>query len=308
MSTDAALVKLGESTAEAAAGLREMFAPGKVELGAVAVVPGDANPLEGLSVPAVATSVSYIDGVTGGNVLVLPLEGARLLAAAMMGMEQPEEPDAPALSELELSAVAEAANQMMASAAGATSAVLGTEVEISPPETRTFASLAEAADAYPRTPHAVRISFSICGERCRLVQLVPNAFVVRMTRALDERDAELPDAPSVAAGPVGGAGAGPAGGAAAAGPSLAGIPVRVWAELGRTEMPSADLVGLPAGAVVELDRQADEPIDLYVNGTLFATGRLMVVDGAEWAVRIETVRPHPSPERETEVARWPASW
>jgi flagellar motor switch protein FliN/FliY len=41
--------------------------------------------------------------------------------------------------------------------------------------------------------------------------------------------------------------------------------------------------------VVELDRQADEPIDLYVNGRRFATGRLVVVDGDDWAVRIETV-------------------
>jgi flagellar motor switch protein FliN len=301
MSTEDALIKLGESTAEAAAGLLEMFAPGRVELGGVAVVPGDANPLEGLSVPAVATSVSYVDGVTGGNVLVLPLEGARLLAAAMMGMEQPEEPDAPALSELELSAVAEAANQMMAGAAGSTSSVLGTEVEISPPETRTFATLSEAAGAYPHTPHAVRISFTVCGEPCRLVQLVPNAFVVRMTRALDELDAEVHD-------PVAGAGARPGGPVAANRPSLAGIPVRVWAELGRTQMPTAELVGLPSGAVVELDRQADEPIDLYVNGTLFATGRLMVVDGTDWAVRIETVRQHPNPEGETEVARWPESW
>ena len=54
-------------------------------------------------------------------------------------------------------------------------------------------------------------------------------------------------------------------------------------------MPSAQLVGLPAGAVVELNRQADEPIDLYVNGRIFARGRLMVVDGADWAVRIETI-------------------
>ena len=54
-------------------------------------------------------------------------------------------------------------------------------------------------------------------------------------------------------------------------------------------MASAEIVGLPAGAVVELDRQADEPIDLYVNGRRFATGRLMVVDGADWAVRIERI-------------------
>ncbi len=71
--------------------------------------------------------------------------------------------------------------------------MLGTEVEIGPPETRTFASLSEAAGAYPQTPHAVRVSFTVCGEPCRLVQLVPNAFVVRMTRALDELDAEVHD-------------------------------------------------------------------------------------------------------------------
>ena len=93
-------------------------------------------------------------------------------------------------------------------------------------------------------------------------------------------------------------------------PSLAGIPVRVWAELGRAQMPSAQVVGLPSGAVVELNRSAEEPIDLYVNGRRFATGRLMVVDGTDWAVRIETVlsSSNTSTESQLEVARWPESW
>jgi flagellar motor switch protein FliN/FliY len=296
-------MKLGESTAEAAAGLLEMFAPGNVQVSGVSLVAGDANPLDGLPAPAVATAVSYTEGVTGGNVFILTFDGARKLAAAMMGMEEPEDPDAPELSELELSAVAEAANQMMASCAGATSSVLGTEVEIGPPETKSFATVDEAAGVYPRVPHAIRVAFSVCGEPCRLVQLVPNAFVVRMTKALDEMHSEVPEpaAPGERAEP---------GEDAASGPSLAGIPVRVWAELGRAHLPSAELVGLPAGAVVELDRQADESIDLYVNGTRFATGRLMVVDGTDWAVRIETVlsTTNPTQESQMEVARWPESW
>jgi flagellar motor switch protein FliN/FliY len=300
MSADPALLKLGQSTAEAAAGLLEMFAPGKIQVSGVSVVAGDANPLDGLPGACVATSVSYTEGVTGGNVFILTLEGARQLAAAMMGMDAPEDPDAPELSELELSAVAEAANQMMASAASATSTVLETEVEIGPPETKSFATTDEAAGVYPSVPHAIRVAFSVCGEPCRLVQFVPNAFVVRMTRALDEMATVVPDAALTA--PV-------VDGAAAPlhGPSLAGIPVRVWAELGRTQMPSGDFVGLPAGAVVELDRQADDAIDLYVNGTRFATGRLMVVDGTDWAVRIETVL-DPNHESQMEVARWPESW
>jgi flagellar motor switch protein FliN len=308
MTAEDALIRLGQSTSEAISGVLEMFAPGKINAGDVSVVPSDRNPMAAMSVPAVATSVSYIDGVTGANVFVMTLDGARNLAAAMMGLEEPEDPDAPELSELELSAVSEAMNQMMASAAIAISSVLGTEVEIGTPETRTFAEAAEPLDAYPQTPHAVRASLSVCGEPCRLVQLVPNAFVVRMTRALDELGAEVAPPAEPAA-----AGAAPAASDTNAGPgipSLAGIPVRVWAELGRAQMPSAQVVGMPSGAVVELNRSADEPIDLYVNGRRFATGRLMVVDGTDWAVRIETVLApsNTSTQSQLEVARWPESW
>jgi flagellar motor switch protein FliN/FliY len=303
--SDDALIRLGKSTSEAISGVLEMFAAGKVGAGEVSVVPAETNPLDSLALPAVATNVSYIDGVTGGNVFVMTLDGARKLAAAMMGMEQPEDPDAPELSELELSAVSEAMNQMMASAAIAISSVLGTAVEIGTPETKTFTQQSEALDAYPKTPHAVRANFTVCGEPCRLIQLVPNAFVVRMTRALDELGSEVAPAGETAAAP----GAPPAA-SAVAGPSLSGIPVRVWAELGRTRMPSAQVVGMPSGSVVELNQAADEPIDLYVNGTLFATGRLMVVDGTDWAVRIETVlsSSNTSSESQLEVARWPESW
>ena len=274
-----ALQRLGVSTTEAVLGVLDMFAPGQVGAGDVAVVPPDHDPLEGISAPAVATSVSYVDGVTGGNVFVMTVEGARKLAAAMMGMDPADVQPGGELDEMELSAVSEAMNQMMASAAGATSAVLSTEVEISVPETKSFPTADAALGAYERAPHAIRVPFSVCGEPCRLVQLVPNAFIVRMMGALDDVAAEHvePGGPSEAS----------TGGRFQ--PSLAGIPVRVWAELGRTQMPSAQVVGLPPGAVVELDRAADEPIDLYVNGRRFATGRLVVVDGSDWAVHIDQI-------------------
>jgi flagellar motor switch protein FliN/FliY len=302
MSASDALGRLGQSTAEACLGVLEMFAAGKVSLGEVTTLDDSKTAFDGVPVPAVAMAVSYVDGVTGGNVFLITLDGARLLAASMMGMDQPEDPDATELSELELSAVSEAMNQMMASAAAATSVVLGTEVEIGTPETKTFTAADAIADAYPKTPHAVRTAMSICGEPARLVQLVPNAFVVRMSSALDDLGAEIPGAPSVAGAP--------AGVTTAVAPSLAGIPVRVWAELGRARMPSAQIVGLPTGAVVELDKQADDPIDLFVNGTHFATGRLVVVDGTDWAVRIEHVLDtnELSTESAAEVARWPESW
>ena len=217
----------GAVTSEAVCGVLEMFAPGQITPGDVAVAGADRHPLQGIPTPAVVTMVSYVDGVTGGNLFVMTVAGARKLAAAMMGTEPDADGGAAELDELELSAVAEAMNQMMASAAGAVSAVLGTEVEIGVPETQTFASAEQAVAAYARTPHATRAAVSVCGEPCRLVQLVPNAFVVRMTRALDELGTEIA-ASGLRRPPP----------ARRAPPSLAGIPVRVAAELGRARMAS----------------------------------------------------------------------
>ena len=278
MNVDEALIRLGESTSEAVAGIMQMFAGDAAQPGPVAIVRSGGDPLQTLPTPAVAASVSYVDGVTGGNVFVMPLRGARALAAAMMGEEPPED-EATELSELELSAVGEAMNQMMAAAANATSAVLGTEVEIAPPDTRVLTSLETALDGHDDAAHVTSGVFTVFGQPCRLVQLVPNAFVMRMTKALDELGAEyLGDQ-------------GPADAAAAAGldESLRAIDVRVWAELGRRRMPIGNLVGMPVGAVVDLDTEADEPVDLFVNGMRFASGRLVVSDGGEWAVQIESL-------------------
>lgn len=70
--------------------------------------------------------------------------------------------------------------------------------------------------------------------------------------------------------------------------ALADVPVRLCAELGRTRLAVSRAVGLETGAIIDLDRAPDAPIDLFLNGVPFGTGRLLVVDG-EWAVRLETV-------------------
>lgn len=71
--------------------------------------------------------------------------------------------------------------------------------------------------------------------------------------------------------------------------SIRNIVVRVGAELGRATLPLAKAVGLTPGSVIELDRAADDPIDLYVNGRRFATGQLLLVDQTDWAIRIDHV-------------------
>jgi flagellar motor switch/type III secretory pathway protein FliN len=69
--------------------------------------------------------------------------------------------------------------------------------------------------------------------------------------------------------------------------ALGSISLRVWAELGRARMPLGSALGLPVGAVLDLDRTADAPVDLYVNGMRFARGQLLVTEEGEWAVSLE---------------------
>ena len=281
-----ALVRLGASTAEAIAQVLEMFAPGAVERGDVSVIAEGASPFAGLTVGSVAASVSYVDGVTGANIFALTPAGVRKLAQAM-GMPAPEEGDAE-LSELELSAIGEASNQMMAAAASAIGVVLGQEIEISVPDIRTLEDPQSATDIYGLTPHATSTTFLIAGESCRLIQLIPSAFVMRMAAALDEIGDEG-DSTGGGAGSSADGTSGRQGDTVALVEALGGIELRVWAELGRTDLALGRALGLPLGSVVELDQAAEAPIDLYVNGLRFAQGHLIVTDDGEWAFHCDAV-------------------
>jgi flagellar motor switch protein FliM len=70
---------------------------------------------------------------------------------------------------------------------------------------------------------------------------------------------------------------------------MLGVPVRVWAELGRTAIALGRALELPCGTVVELDQGVDAPIELYVNGMCFAHGTLEVTASGEWAVQIDAL-------------------
>lgn len=278
MTREEALLRLGDSTVDAVADVLRQICGDVVDRGPVSVVSEGAHPLHPLPVPAIAASVSYVDGVTGGNVFVMNAPGARKLAAAMSGAALPEEDSGAELSELELSAIAEAANQMFAATAAATGAVLGEEVQIAPPQTRIFATATAADNAYDETPHATSVSLTLHGEPCRLVQLVPNAFVVRMTRAFADLEAEL-----ASDGLAGEAGAGsfPV-------EELQQVQLRLAVEAGRARLPLGRAVGLTAGAVLQLDQAADAPLELLVNGRRFGTGRLLQRD-AQLALRVEQI-------------------
>ena len=76
-----ALMRLGASTAEAIAKVLENFTPGAVERGEVTVLEDGTSPFANVARGSIASSVSYVDGVTGANIFVLTPAGARLLAS-----------------------------------------------------------------------------------------------------------------------------------------------------------------------------------------------------------------------------------
>jgi len=56
------------------------------------------------------------------------------------------------------------------------------------------------------------------------------------------------------------------------------VPVTLSLEIGRTKMPIRTLLQLNQGSVIELERGAGEPLDVYVNGTLIAHGEVVVIN------------------------------
>ena len=66
------------------------------------------------------------------------------------------------------------------------------------------------------------------------------------------------------------------------------VPVSLSLEVGRARIPIRNLLQLNQGSVVEPERAAGEPLDLYVNGTLIAQGEVVVVND-RFGVRLTDV-------------------
>lgn len=66
------------------------------------------------------------------------------------------------------------------------------------------------------------------------------------------------------------------------------VPVTLSLEVGRTRIPIRSLLQLNQGSVVELDRAAGEPLDVYANGTLVAHGEVVVVN-EKFGIRLTDV-------------------
>ncbi|MGE5363006.1 MAG: flagellar motor switch protein FliN [Bacteroidota bacterium] len=59
---------------------------------------------------------------------------------------------------------------------------------------------------------------------------------------------------------------------------LKDLQLNVYIELGRTQMQIKDILELERGYVIELDKLASEPVDIFVNNKKIAEGEVVVID------------------------------
>ncbi|HWI70820.1 MAG TPA: flagellar motor switch protein FliN [Baekduia sp.] len=69
---------------------------------------------------------------------------------------------------------------------------------------------------------------------------------------------------------------------------LTDVQVELTVEVGRTHMSLGETMSLGQGSVVTLDRLADKPVDLLVNGRPIARGEVVVID-EQFGLRITEV-------------------
>ncbi|MDW4507475.1 flagellar motor switch phosphatase FliY [Priestia megaterium] len=276
--------------------------------------------------PHVAVQVQYTEGFSGTNLLVIKHEDAAVISDLMLGGtgENPTE----IMDEIKLSAVQEAMNQMMGSAATSMSTVFQKKIDISPPSLDILnIQKGEGTELIPQDDVFVKVSFNLkVGTLIdsNIMQLLSISFAKSLVEELlvpsaedtaasiekesdlNEKQAEPPaaeyiqDEETQQAEPVHvPVDVQPASfsefehmsspqGNSRNLDMLLDIPLQVTVELGRTKRTVQEILALSSGAIIELDKLAGEPVDILINSKLIAKGEVVVID-ENFGVRVTDI-------------------
>lgn len=273
-------------------------------------------------VPYILVEVNFTEGMEGSNLLIMKVSDAAIIADLMMGGDGRN--PSPELDEIKASAVAEAMNQMIGSAATAMSTIFQRSVKISPPR---LIPIKQEEGGYsppwpPEQPIAV-VYFKLEIEDLidsQIMQVMPLEVAKAQVEMLmnpvppaketaaaphpdemrsgGEEGTAVPGSEAAApeqtmppplppASPQGGNGRrGEVYGAPARNIDLIlDVPLNVEVILGTATKRIQDILALGPGAIVELDRLVDEPVQITVNGVPIAQGEVVVVN-ENFGVRI----------------------
>jgi flagellar motor switch protein FliN/FliY len=280
------------------------------------VVVQESNELDHLGVatlhdaPAIFVKALYSKGMTGPLIFALPLKEGTILVDLMLGGEGTPSTELAGDSK---DALAETFNQIMGSANQTLSDIAGETLSISTVEI----SMVEGKDQKalenlmgPGPFNDLPISTTQESLKATIHLLLPDALTQQMKRKLGLGEALAPVAPpapapaaapakaQVATTPVSAPVSAPAAGPVAQVTTssadvrnldlLLDIELPVVVRMGQTEMQLGELLKLTPGSILELNRAADAPVELLVNGKQIAKGEVVVVDG-NFAFRITEI-------------------
>lgn len=286
-------------------------------------------------VPNILLEVEYTSGIVGKNILIMKIPDAAVIANLMMGGNG--EATATELSEIEISAVQEAMNQMIGSAATSMATMFAREVNISPPNSRTWNTLSEPiADDLRDEEAIISVSFNLnIGDLVdsNIMQILPIKTGRRIISIMMGEDTESNESDSVASVSENEPIAAIENNYVEPKPivnelvstyeesvrvepprqpvevhnvkfesleqntNVSGynnidlimdVPLEVSVLLGRTKKSIKDILNLGVGSLIELDKLADEPVEILVNGKMIAYGEVVVVD-ENFGVRITSI-------------------
>jgi flagellar motor switch protein FliN/FliY len=282
----------------------------------------------------VAVRVTYTSGFSGINVLILKKSDVAAIADMMLGGDgtSPSEE----LDEIHLSAVQEAMNQMIGSAASSMSTFFNKRVDISPPTLHLADdSLNGIIEEISSQTKFAKVSFQLkVGSTIdsTLTQLIPLDFakdlVKELLAQLEEGEPKEPESDEARKEPAAlepdvrarsAQGERGSNSFSAGQPNMADkqpsvhiadfsnfdedndpvsemknldvlldIPLQVTVELGRTRRSVKEILELGAGAIIELDKLAGEPVDILINNRPIAKGEVVVID-ENFGVRVTNI-------------------
>lgn len=305
---------------------------------------------ENFDVPNIILDVEYVEGISGRNMLMMKISDAAVIANCMMGGDGKIESDE--LSEIEISAVQEAMNQMIGSAATSMATMFGRRVDISPPQSTLWESKEQSlSNDIEEEEKVVRISFDLeVGDvlKSSIMQILPlNTAKKIVSIMMGENQVQAPvdapvsePAPTPASAPTMPSSSQPTYEAAVHGqpayqqpayetpvnyaspmshtqpmmqPSvevqkanfaplgtehvrkshdnidlILDVALDISVVLGRTKKSIRDILNLGNGSLIELNRLADEPVEVLVNGKVIAEGEVVVID-ENFGVRINNI-------------------
>lgn len=282
--------------------------------------------------PNVVLDVEYISGIVGRNILIIKTKDAAVISSLMMGGDGTVEEDK-ILSDLELSAVSEAMNQMIGSSATSMATMFAREVNISPPSCKIWSDERDIlTDKIPEDEEIVRVSFKMTIGNLvdsNIMQILPLKIakkIVSIMTGNEEEDKEekintetiverkndviekeiinkntsyndtrlssgninvekvqvheasfgkLEESKNKSEVPNNI-------------DLILDVPLEISVVLGRTKKSIKDILSLGTGSLIELEKLAEEPVEILVNGKNIAYGEVVVVD-ENFGVRITSI-------------------